>query len=740
MNDNDGYEDGSRRSRRAGRDPYGSPEERGYREPDPLTDPWERAPVQAHQGARAAGWPDPGAGTSGPVAERRGRRAAPGPVEPEAGFDPASRPRGRRHRPDPALDGDLASEVPRVPPPAPPGTPASGLDIGERSAGRRRRGGTDDPPPSRDGAGREERDLVAPRRARRIEDDPLADTADSHGGHGAPSGGHRRGEGDGRGGDLPPRRRRARRGRDEPGDDEFDAPGEEDSRSAAPRRGRAERSDDMTSVIGAFELPAEDPDEPVERRSRRSRSREADLDDEEVGSGRRGRRSRGRDDEEDEGGARRRSRSRSREADLDDEEVGSGRRGRRSRGHDDEEDEGGARRRSRSRGRDADPDEDEEAPAPRRARSRARGDDDAEGTGERRGGSRRAPRRRAGRRRPAKWLVVTAAVVILGGGVGGAVVLRPYLFPPDYDGEGTGEVEVVIEAGDTGADVGAALQEAGVVASVRAFTNAITDEAGITPGTYRLRSQMSADAAVELLSDPASRVGVQVTIREGLRSSSILEEISANTEIPLEELEAAYNDTEALGLPEYATAGPEGYLFPDTYMFEPNAEAVDILKQMVDRYKQMAEELDLEARAQETGYTPNEIMAMAAIIQAESGGVEDMPKISRVIYNRLEIDMELGMDSTCFYAIGEYGIALNNAQLQACRDSGSEYATYYRSGLPIGPIVSPGADAINAALDPAEGEWLFFVATDPENGITEFAETEAEFLELVDKFQQSQQN
>ncbi|WP_344733957.1 endolytic transglycosylase MltG, partial [Spinactinospora alkalitolerans] len=403
-------------------------------------------------------------------------------------------------------------------------------------------------------------------------------------------------------------------------------------------------------------------------------------------------------------------------------------------------------RRSRAAGPEEEPaelldlpfeDDDDEDEPPRRRSQRRR---ESRSRGRRGDGRRSSRRRRRGRLAP-----LTAVLVIVlfvgAAGAGGYTLLRTYLIPPDFEGEGTGDVEVVVEEGDTGTEVGTTLEEAGVVASVRAFTNALRgeDADSLAPGTYRLRSEMSADAAVSLLLDPSSRIAAQVTIREGLRSTEILEETAKGTGIPLEELEAAYQDSESLDLPDYATEGAEGYLFPATYTFDPGADATEVLAQMVDRYKQVVEELELERRAEEADLTPNEVMSIAAIVQAETGGVEDMPEISSVVYNRLEADMELKMDSTCFYAIGEYGIAMNSDQQDRCEASDSEYKTYFRKGLPVGPIVSPGADAIDAALDPAETDWLFFVATDPENGVTEFAETEAEFWELVEKFNQSQQ-
>ncbi|WP_017595136.1 endolytic transglycosylase MltG [Nocardiopsis potens] len=423
----------------------------------------------------------------------------------------------------------------------------------------------------------------------------------------------------------------------------------------------------------------------------------------------------------------------------------------------------------RRRRRSEEPEEAEpaaEEPAPRRRRRRRSGPDRAEepeaeeaaaaaaapeppddedgGEDRPRRGRRASGRRSAGRGRKRggrRTTLIAAGAALLVVVAAGGFVTRSYLFPADYDGAGSGEVEVVVPDGATGSQIGDILEEAGVVASSRAFVNALDADAHPSPGTYLMRSEMSADAAVGLLLDPEARIGVKVTIKEGERSDAILAQLSEQVGIPLEELEAAYEDTEALKLPEYAEEGAEGYLFPDTYTFSPDDTAEEVLGMMVRRYDQAAEdpEIDLEKRADEVGLEPDEVMSVAAIVQAETGSVEDMPKIAAVVYNRLDEGMELGMDSTCFYVIGEHGIALTNDQLAECKAAESDYATYGRTGLPAGPIVSPGEDAMKAALNPADGDWLYFVATDPEQGTTEFAETYDEFLVLKERFQNNWQ-
>ncbi|GAB3487938.1 endolytic transglycosylase MltG [Nocardiopsis coralliicola] len=388
---------------------------------------------------------------------------------------------------------------------------------------------------------------------------------------------------------------------------------------------------------------------------------------------------------------------------------------------------------------DGDADDEEESAARSGGGRRRRAGKAKKGSAGRGRKSGRRDRGDRGGRRPGKRGLAVAAAVLLVAGTG--VAGRTYLFPADYDGAGSSEVEVVVPEGASGAAIGELLAEEDVVASSRSFVNALDGGEEISPGTYRMRSQMSAESAVAALLDPDSRIDVRVTVREGVRASGILHQLSEEVGIDREELDAAYADTEALGLPPYAEEGPEGYLFPDTYAFAPDDSAEEILSQMVDRYKATAEDpsVDVEGRAGDVGLEPNEVMAVASIVQAETGSAEDMPKIAAVVYNRLEQGMELGMDSTCFYVIGEHGIALTNAQLEQCKAAESEYATYGRTGLPAGPIVSPGADAIEAALSPSQGDWLYFVATDPEAGTTEFAETYDEFLVLKERFQQNWQ-
>lgn len=350
---------------------------------------------------------------------------------------------------------------------------------------------------------------------------------------------------------------------------------------------------------------------------------------------------------------------------------------------------------------------------------------------------RRSRKRRRRQRRKGYIATVFAMLVIvgvLGGGVYyGVNVAREVLTPKDFTGEGHGEVEVEVKEGATATDVAQLLEKEGVVASARAFLNVIGaagKTSSLQPGVYTLRKGMSAEAALKAMLDPGNKVVNRVTIREGLRLSKIFTELSTATGRPVEEFQKAAK--EDIGLPSYAKGRLEGFAFPATYDISPKDTPKTILSRMVERFVQTAERLDLERRAKELGYTPRQIMIIASIVQAESGRLEDMPKVARVIYNRLSRNppMKLEMDSTLMYGLGKYGIAATNEDLK----SDSPYNTYRRYGLPPGPICNPGDHAIEAALNPADGNWLWFVTVDPKRGITKFTDKESEFWKLREEF------
>lgn len=351
------------------------------------------------------------------------------------------------------------------------------------------------------------------------------------------------------------------------------------------------------------------------------------------------------------------------------------------------------------------------------------------------GGRKKQKQKKQKQKRRGSGAAVMASLLFLfvlvgGGGYFGYSELKAYMQPPDYTGEGSGSTTVEVKEGDYTSAIATTLEGAGVVKSAKAFINAAEDEPGvqsIQPGFYKMRLRMSAVAAVKLILSPEARSGV-VDIPEGLWAKEIYQRLSKASKIPVSAFKKV--DARKLGLPASAKGEVEGYLYPGRYDLPPDATAQQLLKMMVDRFRQEIKKVDIVDGAKERGMTVSEIMVIASIVQAEAGKPEDQGKISRVVYNRLKAGKHLQFDTPVMYAHGERTIDVRYGHLEI----DSPYNVYRHTGLPPGPISNPGLDAIKAAVKPTPGKWMFFVATDPENHITEFGETEEDFARLKKKF------
>ncbi|HCU94941.1 MAG TPA: endolytic transglycosylase MltG [Actinobacteria bacterium] len=351
--------------------------------------------------------------------------------------------------------------------------------------------------------------------------------------------------------------------------------------------------------------------------------------------------------------------------------------------------------------------------------------------GKRPGKGKGGGKRKRGMRRVAPWLALgVLAILFLGVGGAGFYYYRTYLHPPDYSGPGTGSVIVRIHPGDTATTVGQRLQQLGVVASARAFANAAKNSGqgtALEPGQYRVHLHMQASLVFALLLKPSSRMQTKVTIPEGKRLSQIIAILGQDTG-NLRGYQAAIKDVKALSLPSFAHGNPEGYLFPATYEVQPNTPPIKVLQQMVTAFDQEAASVSLPSAAAHAFLKQNEAITIASLIQAEGRNPADFPKIAEVIYNRLNSNppIPLQLDSTVMYALHTYGIRASNAQTKV----NSPYNTYQHTGLPPGPIDSPGDAAIKAALHPAHGGFLYFVTVDPKTGLTKFTSSFSQFQQF----------
>lgn len=362
-------------------------------------------------------------------------------------------------------------------------------------------------------------------------------------------------------------------------------------------------------------------------------------------------------------------------------------------------------------------------------------DEAAPGT-RRHAGRRRKERRR---KRRGRLAIVVAFLVVAGilGGVSyaGYAVVRGVTSVPDYTGPGRGRVIVHIVPGQSIRSMAETLEKGQVVKSTKAFRLAASKNPKaiqIQPGYYRLNKHMAAVLALDRMLDPASRILARVTVPEGMRMSKVLPLLADKTHQPLAKFKAAARHPGKLGLPSYAHGRLEGYLFPATYDVDPGDGAADVLKAMVDRFKQEEQDLDLEAQAGRVGLTPAEVVTVASLLQAESHP-GDFAKVARVVYNRLDKGMPLQFDSTVTYALGRTDLSVSIKDTEV----DSPYNTYQHTGLPPGPIDSPGGKALRAALHPASGNWLYFVTTNPKTGETKFTADPEEFQKFKQEFKRN---
>lgn len=303
---------------------------------------------------------------------------------------------------------------------------------------------------------------------------------------------------------------------------------------------------------------------------------------------------------------------------------------------------------------------------------------------------------------------------------------------PDFPGPGTGSVQVQIEPGATLAKIGNDLKSVGVVASVDGFilaANKIPDSVNIAPGSYNLLMAMKSSDAILALLDPANRVVTKVVIPEGKRTSWTIEALVKATGIAAQEFETALANASNLGLPEYANGNAEGFLFPATYEFAPGTTAEQIIAAMFEKFNSEAIRIDLEARAKAMGRTPYEIVTIASLLEVE-GHPRDFTKVAQVVYNRLTEPMRLQFDSIVNYGLGKTDVILTTELL----NTDTPYNSYLRDGLPPTPIDAPGALALEAALNPEPGDWLFFITVDLNTQETKFTRSYSEFLIYKDEF------
>lgn len=338
------------------------------------------------------------------------------------------------------------------------------------------------------------------------------------------------------------------------------------------------------------------------------------------------------------------------------------------------------------------------------------------------------PNRR--RRRIGGWIALAIVVLLVGGvAAGGAYVWNTYQDKirafmgweesQEFDaGAAEGDAIVTIAQGDTGLPISQHLFDAGVTKTPTAFYDYLIDTSQnppFIPGVFKLQKQMTSEAALAALLNPASKMENGAQLREGLTVAQSLPILADGIGIPLADLQAAVADPSAYGV---TASSLEGWLFPATYEFNPGVTATEVITRLVDRTIESLDKAGVPVEDRKR------VLTVASIIQREARFEQDFYKVSRVIENRLDPSNRetfglLQMDSTAQYGYGENHDGTVSSSAEALADP-NPWNTYVNAGLPVGPIANPGDLAIDAAMHPVDGPWLYFVTVDLDTGETVF--------------------
>jgi UPF0755 protein len=286
------------------------------------------------------------------------------------------------------------------------------------------------------------------------------------------------------------------------------------------------------------------------------------------------------------------------------------------------------------------------------------------------------------------------------------------------------QVTITVSAGESSVEIGRNLRQAGVVDSVNRFRD-VAEQRGLDgllkPGTYKLVTGMSIDQVLDLLARGPS-TGIPVTIPEGYTVAQIVDKLAAADRFTKAEVEKALKSKDLIvTLRPKGVDSLEGLLFPDTYGIEPDDTAVGVIQEMADQTEAVLSRYQLSTAPQDL--SPYEVLIVASMIEREAKVDSDRAKIAAVIYNRLAAGKRLEIDATVKYATGHAKVTAKDLAVR------SPYNTYTNVGLPPTPIAAPGEAAIKAALQPADGDWIYYVLATKE-GEHAFTRSYTEFLKL----------
>ncbi len=310
---------------------------------------------------------------------------------------------------------------------------------------------------------------------------------------------------------------------------------------------------------------------------------------------------------------------------------------------------------------------------------------------------------------------------------------REQLDPP---GEQGAAINLTLPPGVSTGGISEILEEYGVIPDARAYEWYVRLKGAplFQAGDYTFHTNSAVWDALEVLKNGPryieQNVRIRVTIPEGLTVRQIVRVIDEVEEAPfsgaefedemrMQHVVSNYAPSPA-AMPAGAIEPYEGLLFPDTYYLGPDSTPEDLLTQMVTRFDQVLTRLGYAAAPQTVGLSPYETVVLASLIEREARVGSERAKISRVIHNRLAADWYLGIDASIVYFTGDNELTVSDLQTE------SPFNTRLSKGLPPTPIAAPGKAALEAAMAPVSGQWMFYVLADSE-GRHNFSVSSEEF-------------
>ena len=289
---------------------------------------------------------------------------------------------------------------------------------------------------------------------------------------------------------------------------------------------------------------------------------------------------------------------------------------------------------------------------------------------------------------------------------------------------------VLIPEGSTFQQVAALLKNEQLIRSRSAFVllgKTRDIDRKIRPGEYELDAGMSPqDILTKLL---AGRVVLHpVTIPEGYSLTQIAEVLAAQQVTDTKEFTKLVRDRTFISTLGIEADSLEGYLFPETYSFAKGTKAREVIKAMVDGLHRVWG-AELQEQAARMKMSLHQVLTLASVIEKETGAKDERELIAAVFHNRLRKKIPLQSDPTVIYGLPAFDGNIHKRDLSVM----SPYNTYRVQGLPPGPIASPGAHSLRAALFPAQASYLYFVSRN--DGTHQFSSTLAEHNQAVEKYQ-----